>query len=205
MRVAKNGAVSRKQFKTVMQVLGFGPLPLDRLFDVFDDDGDQVVDYREMLAGISCLKKLDVQTMQLLFNIYDEGACMAYVLCCAREGAASHSGVRCPADNSGHISRTEFAKVLAMARPDSVATVQGVEKAVHLFELIDTDHDDAISFVEFKRAVVKFPEMVRGAPVNPCDGWFSPRAVSLVVGWLLGWLLRTRFRPKNSSPHFIPA
>lgn len=51
--------------------------------------------------------------------------------------------------------------MIAAARPDSVASIEGLERAVDLFELIDTDHNEHISFDEFKAAVVQHPILVR--------------------------------------------
>ena len=76
-RVAKNGAISEGQFYTVMQVLGFESSSLQRMFELFDSDSNGVVDYREMLAGISCLKACDEDTVRMLWQIYDVGTCSA--------------------------------------------------------------------------------------------------------------------------------
>lgn len=75
VRVArKHGAVTKEQFCTVMQVLGFAAQPVDQMFRVFDADGNGTVDYKEILAGVSCLKASNVDSLRMLFTIYDEGA-----------------------------------------------------------------------------------------------------------------------------------
>ena len=71
-------------------------------------------------------------------------------------------------DGDERVSRQEFAKVITAARPESVASVAGLERAVDLFELIDTDHDESISFDEFKAAVVQHPILVSFRHCGSC-------------------------------------
>ena len=79
--------VSSEDFQNVMTDLGFGALPLPRVFNIFDVDGNGQVDYRELVVCLSLLKARGEKAIALCFNLYD-------------------------LDGSGYITRDELAKVL---------------------------------------------------------------------------------------------
>lgn len=47
------GGLTFEQFRQVMVNIHLDHLPLERLFDVFDIDGSNTIDYREFLLGVS--------------------------------------------------------------------------------------------------------------------------------------------------------
>ena len=88
--------ISSESFQQVMSALGFGRLPLPRVFDVFDNDGDGHVDYRELVLGVSMLKQRGDDAIKLCFDLYD-------------------------LDGSGFITRDELAKVIGGYGGEQVA------------------------------------------------------------------------------------
>ena len=70
-----------------MTELGFTGLPVERVFSLFDQNGDGFIDYKELLTNLSTLRQSGTEALQLCFQIYDE-------------------------NNSGFITREQVAKVL---------------------------------------------------------------------------------------------
>ena len=106
-------------------------------------DGDGVVDFRELVVGLSTLRSEQPtrESLQTLFRLYD-------------------------LDDSGDISRYEFGMMLnALAGPSEnlenpLEPAQLAERFVDIFELIDANGDDAITFDEFVGAIEREPNLL---------------------------------------------
>lgn len=56
--VSGDGKVTSDQFESVMSNLGYTDLPLPRIFQLFDEDGNGTVEYKEFVCGLSTLRKV---------------------------------------------------------------------------------------------------------------------------------------------------
>ncbi|KAK6188582.1 hypothetical protein SNE40_004729 [Patella caerulea] len=105
----------------------------ENVFRTFDTDGNEKLDFREFLVGLSCKSATDLQTkIEWSFRVYDR-------------------------NGDGFISRQEMSSVL-----HSIIRMYGIEcnipEAVakmtrDLYQSVDADQDKSISFDEFKAAV----------------------------------------------------
>jgi Ca2+-binding EF-hand superfamily protein len=87
-RAAAVHGVSRTQFAKILADVGLGELPCDRLFEVFDADGNGAVDLREVAVGFAALRTVSTEAdLRMVFDVYDM-------------------------DGSGHITLEEFARIL---------------------------------------------------------------------------------------------
>lgn len=73
-RVASDGCVTKEQFVAVLSSLGMGSLPLNRMYKLFDKDGDGKVDYKEFLVGLSTLRGNDESTVRSACGAAGAGA-----------------------------------------------------------------------------------------------------------------------------------
>mmetsp|Transcript_18710 Transcript_18710/g.24183 ORF Transcript_18710/g.24183 Transcript_18710/m.24183 type:complete len:594 (-) Transcript_18710:441-2222(-) len=141
---AKNkDGLNKIEFIQVMNSLGFEALPLSQMYDLFDKDNNGTVDYREFLIGLSMLKDGGDEALRFCFSLYDK-------------------------DNSGFIDREEFASMLYQIAPDETLALEAEGKLQELFETVDANHDNEISFLEFKTAVKTEPILVDGF-LKPLD------------------------------------
>ena len=144
-RRAPAGCVTLPQFEAVLRALGFGSLPTARMFELFDENGNGVVEcvcavplirptmlassqwlslgrYKEFLVGLSTLKGYDEHSLRMCFNIYDS-------------------------DNSGGITFDEFATVMQIiASEDYHMELSHAGHLAAAFERMDTNRDSVISF-----------------------------------------------------------
>jgi Ca2+-binding EF-hand superfamily protein len=77
-KYARNGVIGKEDFKTALKSHvnawsdGVQLLFLERLFDVFDVDGSQTIDFNEFITGLSVFFKGEPEEKQVLtFQIYD--------------------------------------------------------------------------------------------------------------------------------------
>uniref|UniRef100_A0A7S1UM27 Calmodulin n=1 Tax=Phaeomonas parva TaxID=124430 RepID=A0A7S1UM27_9STRA len=123
-----SGTVNHDQFTTIMVDLGFGDLPLDRMYAVMDKDDSNTIDYREFLCGLSVLRVGGEDAMRFCFDLYD-------------------------ADKSGFISREELSRVLFTVVHEEASEFDKASKLAEVFDRLDTNNDNKISFDEFKAGV----------------------------------------------------
>ncbi|KAA0162810.1 hypothetical protein FNF31_03074 [Cafeteria roenbergensis] len=152
----------RSQFERVMESLGFGGLPLGRMWELFDTDESGSVDVREVVAGLATLRSGGEDALQLCFDVLD-------------------------ADGSGHLEREELAIALsALAGAGAASDGEDAdEAAAHLafaFEAMDVNKDGRISLEEFKAGIAADPSLV-GRFLRPLDslGGDSSRALRAVA------------------------
>lgn len=70
--VGAGATVNCTSFRHVMTGVGYGALPLDRVFEVFDVDGSGECDLREVLCGFATLRAGDTEEgLKMAFDIYD--------------------------------------------------------------------------------------------------------------------------------------
>jgi len=116
------------EFQNTMVELGYSKLPLERLFKLFDEDGDGVIDKRELLAGLAALQGPDSHSIKFCFDVYD-------------------------LDGSGEIDKDELLGILSMAISNSQMDPEKIStELVEAFEQIDMNGDGVISYQEFKNA-----------------------------------------------------
>lgn len=69
--VAPEGRVDRDGFARVLGRLGFADVPVDRMWEVFDEDHSGFVDTREFLCGMTVLDRGGEDALRLCFNFFD--------------------------------------------------------------------------------------------------------------------------------------
>eukprot|EP00903_Cladosiphon_okamuranus_P009913 g9412.t1 len=159
---ADGGVLSRTQLASVFSDVGFGPVPSDRMFDLFDKDGNGTVDYKEFLEGMSSFKRSGDKALRFCFDIYDM-------------------------DGVGCIKLEQLKSVLScVTRQQSLHDVSGdakttssEEELTELFKRLDLDGNGTIDFDEFKAGAKKEPLLVEAflAPVQQGTLSTAPAAV----------------------------
>lgn len=127
-RVAEGDAVTQEQFREVLTSLDMGHLPIDRLFTLFDTDGDGTVDYKEFLVGLSTICGNNEQTVKSASAGRPRtGRAEAYAAAAPR--SRRRFAAACAVcfdifdeDKSGFITRDELAKVLRSVAEEEMAT-----------------------------------------------------------------------------------
>lgn len=111
------------------------------------------MDYKEFLVGLSCLRSEGEATMKFCFDVYDR-------------------------DKSGFISRAELESVLfAFASDQESVEELKAEKLAEVFDRLDTNKDDQISFEEFKAGIATEPILVQ-AFLQPLNAVLASRMES---------------------------
>eukprot|EP00752_Nemacystus_decipiens_P012818 g11352.t1 len=158
---AEGGVLSRTQLASVFSDVGFGPVPSDRMFDLFDKDGNGTVDYKEFLEGMSSFKRSGDKALRFCFDIYDK-------------------------DGVGCINLEQLKSVLScVTRRQSlhgsgdVKTSPSEDELTELFKKLDVDGNGTIDFDEFKAGAKNEPLLVRAflAPVQQGSLATAPAAV----------------------------
>ncbi|XP_012878729.1 PREDICTED: calcineurin subunit B type 2 [Dipodomys ordii] len=124
----KSGALSVEEFLSLPQ-LKQNPL-VKRVVEIFDVDGNGVVDFREFIMGASqfSVKGAEEEKLRFAFRIYD-------------------------IDNDGFISNGELFQVLKMMVGDNLKDWQLQQLVDKTIIVLDKDGDGRISFEEFCNVV----------------------------------------------------
>lgn len=138
-----NYSITRSQFsRTVanfVQCWSAGNVFLERLFDAFDVDGDQTVDFREFINGLSVfVKGTPEEKLELSFKLYD-------------------------INKDGFITQKELAKVMTQIYStfyvgDQAAQIKELVKRI--FDDLDVNDDGQLSIQEYKLMALKEPLIV---------------------------------------------
>eukprot|EP00924_Labyrinthula_sp_SR-Ha-C_P005094 maker-scaffold_1-snap-gene-21.49-mRNA-1 protein AED:0.02 eAED:0.02 QI:0/0.66/0.5/1/1/1/4/59/576 len=131
-----SNAMSVVQFSSAMNKLGFGHLPIKRMFALFDKNGDGSMDYKEFLSSLATLRESGESALKLCFDIYDE-------------------------EGNGYIRKGNVEKVLrSVLRIDEKFDTSDIEEQEMLrnhleaiFSAFDTNKDGQISYEEFKEGI----------------------------------------------------
>jgi len=138
---ATDNKLDKIQFEQALRRLGFQNVPIDRMFELFDKNGDGTIDYKELLGALAVLRESGEAALAFCFRIFDE-------------------------NDTGHISKADVGKVLSITlRKDSSALTEKLEQ---IFADIDRNGDDLISYEEFKAGIFISPELVQ-AFLQPMD------------------------------------
>mmetsp|Transcript_4477 Transcript_4477/g.6048 ORF Transcript_4477/g.6048 Transcript_4477/m.6048 type:complete len:498 (+) Transcript_4477:104-1597(+) len=143
-KVAHSGSgILYPQFEEVMESLNLQMPNLQRIFQLFDLNGDGVVDQRELVVGLSTMRDQaavmdDERSLKFCFDVYDE-------------------------DGNGSLSREEVSSMLKhlIVKNDASGVMQA-EALGDLFESMDANSDGVISYEEFKLAIREKPYLVQG-------------------------------------------
>jgi len=114
----------------------------ERLFHVFDLDGDQNVDFPEFVKGLAICRNGSVEEKtKLLFRLYDM-------------------------NGDGRISKEELYNILRASMLENFSlnlTEKHMRRIVdHTFDLFDLNHDDFLDFDEFTKLAAGNPVILNG-------------------------------------------
>jgi len=124
------GSINIQQFQDIMTSLGIGidQTLIDRLFWVFDEDGNGYIEAREVMVGLEMFRSSSFQEkLEVFFDICDE-------------------------DGSGDIDEDEFYNVLKLCVPSAHVRELLRESLHDLFMAIDEDGNGVLSKEELIRA-----------------------------------------------------
>ncbi|CAN0552703.1 unnamed protein product [Ectocarpus sp. 8 AP-2014] len=123
-----SGSISVEEFMSLPE-LGQNPL-VQRVIDIFDEDGSGEVDFKEFLQGVSqfSVKGDKSAKLKFAFRIYD-------------------------LDNDGFICNGELFKVLKMMVGSNLKDTQLQQVVDKTMRMADKNEDGKISFEEFAKAV----------------------------------------------------
>ena len=130
------GVTDTKQLREILTALGYKQVPLDRLFELFDENGDGRIEHAELLKGLAAMQEPGEDALRFFFSLYDT-------------------------DGSGLLSKDELAEVLSttIANNPQLDAEQIVHELSEAFDQEannghsheDTSRHGCLSFDEFKR------------------------------------------------------
>jgi len=132
---ALHGRMDKAAFHSTMKRLGFEDVPVDRMFELFDRNGDGSIDYKEFLGSLATLRESGEAALRMCFQIYDE-------------------------NSTGSISRVDISKVLGniLSGFDNETLTAKLEE---IFQRMDTNGDGEIQYEEFKAGIFSEPVLVQ--------------------------------------------
>ncbi|KAL9642334.1 hypothetical protein ABK040_007332 [Willaertia magna] len=139
-----DGVIDKTEFK---EALGLkDSLFVDRMFSLFDEDGDGSINFREFICGLSvfCEKGTIDEKLKFSFRIYDF-------------------------DKDGCISKEELYKLLEASLVENslgIPQEQLTSLVDATFAEADTDGDGKISFEEYRVLVTKHPTMINNMTIS---------------------------------------
>lgn len=133
-----DGVIDKTEFKNSLGLKD--SLFVDRMFALFDEDGDGTIDFREFICGLSvfCEKGTIDEKLKFSFRIYDF-------------------------DGDGCISRDELYQLLKASLVENSLGIPEEQLSSLVdatFAEADTDGDGKISFEEYRVLVTKHPSMI---------------------------------------------
>lgn len=142
--VRNDGVIDKEEFR---KALGLRDnLFADRLFDLFDENGDRTISMQEFCVGLSIFSKkgtLD-EKLRFSFDIYD-------------------------IDGDGSIDKDELFKILKASLFDNGLNLTEAQMRAAVdatFAEADTDNNGKISFDEYKRMVLRHPGMIKNMTIS---------------------------------------
>ncbi|KND03474.1 uncharacterized protein SPPG_00957 [Spizellomyces punctatus DAOM BR117] len=141
----ENHTINKNDFKRTLEQhvscwsAGAQYLFLERLFNAFDLDGNERIDFREFIQGLSVfMKGTPEEKMELSFRLYDM-------------------------DKSGSIEPRELIKIMSQMYSAfyNEDQSQKIKELVHqIFEDLDINGDGSLSLKEYKLMALKEPMMI---------------------------------------------
>ncbi|KAA6384358.1 MAG: putative calcineurin B [Streblomastix strix] len=134
-----DGVIDKDEFKAALG-LHDNDFIVDRIFRVFDENGDGSINVQEFICGLSFFSKKATfdEKLQFAFSIYD-------------------------VDRDGHIDKEELFGVLRASLFENKLSLtdEQMQQAVEAtFQEADINGDGLISFDEFREMVLKHPQMI---------------------------------------------
>eukprot|EP00735_Rhodelphis_limneticus_P004448 TRINITY_DN16032_c0_g1::TRINITY_DN16032_c0_g1_i1::g.13759::m.13759 TRINITY_DN16032_c0_g1::TRINITY_DN16032_c0_g1_i1::g.13759 ORF type:complete len:190 (+),score=29.34,sp/Q3HRP5/CNBL2_ORYSJ/45.79/5e-48,EF-hand_1/PF00036.27/2.3e+03,EF-hand_1/PF00036.27/1.7,EF-hand_1/PF00036.27/1.3e-05,EF-hand_1/PF00036.27/7.9e-07,EF-hand_1/PF00036.27/1.3e-07,EF-hand_7/PF13499.1/9.3e-06,EF-hand_7/PF13499.1/4.1e-15,EF-hand_8/PF13833.1/55,EF-hand_8/PF13833.1/2.8e-09,EF-hand_8/PF13833.1/0.0023,EF-hand_8/PF13833.1/1.6e- len=139
-----DGLIDKAEFKKALGLKD--SLFVDRMFALFDENGDSVINFNEFIVGLSvfCPKGSLEEKLKFSFRIYDF-------------------------DGDGHISQNELKQMLEASLVEnhlSLSQKQIDDLVSATFNEADIDGDGKIDFEEYKRMVMRHPSMIRNMTIQ---------------------------------------
>jgi len=129
-----------EQFEDVLEAVNieFEASISVRMFEIFDKNGDGMIDFRELVCGLSVLRQNEGEdALHFCFRVYD-------------------------VDNSGTITRDELAAMLgAISFGETEMDMEKLALVEDIFTTMDLNNDGHISFDEFKASIAANPLLVQ--------------------------------------------
>ncbi|KAH7831168.1 putative serine/threonine-protein phosphatase 2B regulatory subunit [Monocercomonoides exilis] len=140
-----DGVIDKEEFKEALGLTGSDAIA-DRIFSVFDENGDGFINAQEFVCGLSFFSKKATfdEKLHFAFNIYD-------------------------IDKNGHIDKSELLHILKASLFENTLslTEEQMKQAVDAtFAEADLDGDGLISFEEFREMVLKHPQMIDSMTIS---------------------------------------
>jgi len=137
-------AISKAQFQKALGLKD--SIITERIFKVFDINGDGQIDFREFICGLSIFSAGTVEEkLAFSFRIYDF-------------------------DGDGFIDKAELYEMLKASLVDNYMNDLGEEQMKALVEKTfmeaDTNNDGKISFDEYKEMVKKYPQILENFTIS---------------------------------------
>ena len=149
-------------------------LLIEKLFDIFDQDGNDRVDFRELTMGLSilCGNRNAIEKIKASFELYDE-------------------------NGDGYISPEEMKRYLCCVFKVIYETVPGTQQrmkglspeelanvtTIECFEECDKNHDGVLSFEEFTGWYLSSPDGIAMQDISEnLSSWMSLNEVRKITG-----------------------
>eukprot|EP00163_Fabomonas_tropica_P030204 TRINITY_DN6738_c0_g1_i2.p1 TRINITY_DN6738_c0_g1~~TRINITY_DN6738_c0_g1_i2.p1 ORF type:complete len:194 (-),score=46.86 TRINITY_DN6738_c0_g1_i2:230-811(-) len=149
--VKADGLIDKEEFCRALK-LSNESMITDRLFRLFDENGDGDINFREFVCGLSvfCKKGTFEEKLHFSFNVYD-------------------------LDGDGRIDKDEMTQIIKatlVQTPLQLSESQIQSLIDSTFAEADSDGDGRISFEEYKEMVMKHPNILNSMTIE------SPVALS---------------------------
>lgn len=139
-----DGLIDKREFKDALGLQD--SLFVDRIFRLFDQDGNGVIDFKEFVKGLNVFAQTASQEEKLRFSfaIYDF-------------------------DGNGYISQEELYRLLEASLFEndlSLSEEQLYELVEATFAEVDEDRDGSIGFEDYKKLCQRFPSIISSMTIT---------------------------------------
>ncbi|KAJ4462171.1 putative calcineurin B [Paratrimastix pyriformis] len=149
--IRRDGVIDRQEFQ---QALGLKDnLFADRIFQLFDENGDGIISVDEFICGLSVFSKKGTleEKLRFSFNVYD-------------------------VDQDGFIDRRELFEILRACLSEDQMGLTPDQARVMVdatFREADVNRDGRISFEEYKGLIMRNPALLKNMTLEAVDSFVS--------------------------------